>query len=51
MRKTVLLAQHTALAVLAVGLRQKALLQRFLLTNATASRVFRSRFRSFLVSY
>src|ERR1035441_2087449 len=37
--KTVLPAQHTALAVLAVGLRQKALPQRFLIAT-TASKVF-----------
>jgi hypothetical protein len=37
--KTVLLAQHTAPGRVAVGLRQKALLQRFLIAT-TASRVF-----------
>jgi hypothetical protein len=37
--KTVLLVQHTAKAVLAVGLRQKALPPRFLIAT-TASRVF-----------
>jgi hypothetical protein len=41
-------SQHTAKAVLAVGLRQKALLQRFLIAT-TASRVFPQPARSAII--
>jgi hypothetical protein len=46
----VLRSQHTAKAVLAVGLRQKALRQRFLIAT-TASKVFSQPIPGFLVSY
>jgi hypothetical protein len=46
----VLLTQHTATAVLAVGLRQKAPQQRFLIAT-TASRVFQQHIRVYLRSF